>query len=413
MESTYPECAQMETNEYQFDEYNLTPLRSRTRTPRRQFTPGFRADVVRRIEAGEKVANISLELKVDQSNIYRWIENRKSLFLNENQTTPRIQTNPKGASYVRLEAELNKFVSEKRKDHKKVSKEECQKEALRLADICIDDPEERKKFKASMSWVKKFMIRKGITIRVKTKVSQKKKIDQIVLRNNLVGYLSRLRLFLSTYPILAHILNADETPMWFDMVGSKTLEYIGTKTVTLLSTGHDKTRFTVLLTISAAGDCLKAYVIFKGLKKVPNCKIPSNVVVNVNSSGTMDRNLMLDYLERVVFDYLSGERGALVMDSFKSHFVEEVIDYMDSINVKAKAILPGSTGEVQPLDVSVNKPFKGLMTNEWNIFMDEPTTDSDFTKGGNRKRPSYERLLQMVSNSLTSISQDRDLIKQV
>ncbi len=335
------------------------------------------------------------------------------MFLNENQNTPRIKLNPKGGRFVLLEAELNKYVSMKRKGHKGVSKEDVQKEALRLSETCIDDPEERKKFQASMSWVKKFMIRKGISIRVPTKVSQQKKTDPILLRNNLIGYLARLRFFLAPYSNLAHILNADETPMWFDMVGSKTLEYIGTKTVSLVTTGHDKTRFTVLLTISAAGDCLKAYVVFKGLKKIPNCKITENVVVNVNDSGTMDRRLMLDYLKQVVFDYLRGERGALVMDSFKAHFVDEVVEYMDEINVKGKAILPGSTGEAQPLDVGINKPFKGLMSEEWKSFMDEQTTENDFTKSANRKRPSYERILNMVSNSLNRLSQNKDLIIKV
>jgi hypothetical protein len=101
------------------------------------------------------------------------------------------------------------------------------------------------------------------------------------------------------------------------------------------------------------------------------------------------------------------------MDSFKAHFVEEVIDYMDDINVKAKAILPGSTGIAQPLDVSVNKPFKGYMSEEWNSWMDEPTTEADFTKSGNRKRPSYEKILKWVSASINRISQNRELIKKV
>jgi hypothetical protein len=108
-----------------------------------------------------------------------------------------------------------------------------------------------------------------------------------------------------------------------------------------------------------------------------------------------------------VYDYLGGQHGALVIDSFKAHFVEEVVDYMEDINV------PGSTGIAQPLDVSVNKPFKGYMTEEWNNWMDEPTTEADFTKSGNRKRPSYEKILKWVSASVNRISQNRELIKKV
>ncbi len=294
MEPIFPPCAQIENDEhftYEYDEH-LTPVT--TRTVRRQFTPGFRADVVRRIEGGESVTKISNELKLDKSNVYRWIENKRTLFLNENHNSHRVVQNAKSCKWPRLETELKQYVDKRREKGLSVSKRDLQKEALKLSTTCIDDIEDREKFQASMTWVKKFMIRKRISIRVPTKVSQQKKADPLD-RSKLVNYLARLRFFLSTYSILANILNADETPMWFDMVGSKTLDFIGTKTVSLVTTGHDKTRFTVLLTIAANGNFLKAYVVFKGLKKAPNCEIPSNVVVNVNESGTMDRHLMLDY----------------------------------------------------------------------------------------------------------------------
>ncbi len=37
---------------------------------------------------------------------------------------------------------------------------------------------------------------------------------------------------------------------------------------------------------------------------------------------------------------------------------------------------------------------------EWQNFMSEPTVPADFTKSGNRKRMSYERILEMVSRSI-------------
>ena len=162
------------------------------------------------------------------------------------------------------------------------------------------------------------------------------------------------------------------------MVNDKTLDFIGTKTIDLITTGHEKTRFTVLLTIAADGFCLPAYVVFRGLKKDPKCPIPDNIIVNVNESGTMDRRLMVDYLRQVVFRYLYGRPGGLVMDSFRAHFVDEVVEYMTDINVKAMSIKPGYTAESQPLDVAINKPFKGHMIEEWENFMREPTTEDDF-----------------------------------
>jgi hypothetical protein len=238
-------------------------------------------------------------------------------------------------------------------------------------------------------------------------------VDLSVQCTALVNYLKRLRLFLAEFPLLELILNCDETPCWFDMVGKMTIDFKGTKSIDLVTTGHDKTRFTVLLTIAANGYCLPAYVVFRGLKKVPNCAVPENVIVNVNESGTMDRRLMLDYLRQVVFRHLQGRNGALVMDSFRAHFVDEVVEYMSDINLKAKAITPGYTADLQPLDVVINKPFKNYMEEEWKGFISEPTSEEDYTKGGNRKKPSYERLLKMVSNCVSRLNEKPDMIKKV
>ena len=69
---------------------------------------------------------------------------------------------------------------------------------------------------------------------------------------------------------------------YIDMTSATTMDFIGNKNVDAQHTGHDKTRFTTALCISASGRILKGYVIFKGLKKVPKCKIPKNIVVSVS-----------------------------------------------------------------------------------------------------------------------------------
>ena len=61
----------------------------------------------------------------------------------------------------------------------------------------------------------------------------------------------------------------DETPVYIDMVSPTTLDFIGNKNVDGTTTGNEKSRFTVAITVSASGIMLKAYVIFKGLKNVP------------------------------------------------------------------------------------------------------------------------------------------------
>ena len=44
------------------------------------------------------------------------------------------------------------------------------------------------------------------------------------------------------------ILNADETPMYFDLPASKTIDLTGVQSVIVKTTGHEKLRYTVFLT---------------------------------------------------------------------------------------------------------------------------------------------------------------------
>lgn len=60
--------------------------------------------------------------------------------------------------------------------------------------------------------------------------------------------------------------------MYFDMGSEQTYEEIGAKDVLATTTGHDKLRFTVVLTVSAAGKKLKSMIIFKNLKNIPKLK---------------------------------------------------------------------------------------------------------------------------------------------
>ena len=54
---------------------------------------------------------------------------------------------------------------------------------------------------------------------------------------------------------------------------------------------------------------LKGYVILKGLKSIPKCSVPSNVILNVSEGGSMKEKLMLDWCQRVFI-----ARGSFLCD---------------------------------------------------------------------------------------------------
>ncbi len=60
----------------------------------------------------------------------------------------------------------------------------------------------------------------------------------------------------------------------------------------------------------------------------------------------------------------------LVCDQFKAHVTESTKRLATKLKTHLAVIPGGLTSQLQPLDVSVNKPFKGFMHEEWTKWID-------------------------------------------
>ena len=152
---------------------------------------------------------------------------------------------------------------------------------------------------------------------------------------------------------------------------------------------------------------LKGYVILKGLKNIPKCSVPSNIILNVSEGGSMKGKLMLDWCQRVFRargSFLCNEDSLLLLDTHASHTQESVKNKMEKRKVKQKFIPAKTTSYLQPLDVGINGPFKIALREEWNFWFEHGP--KEFTPKGYRKRPSYDYILKMVSNALKKITPD-------
>jgi len=104
-------------------------------------------------------------------------------------------------------------------------------------------------FQGTLTWIQSFMKRYNLSLRRKTKISQKLPEDTEEKLDEFRRFIIRLR---TQYNFdLNSIFNMDETPVWFDMAGNMTINNKGDKTVHVRTTGNDKNRFTVVLTCSA------------------------------------------------------------------------------------------------------------------------------------------------------------------
>ena len=101
-----------------------------------------------------------------------------------------------------------------------------------------------------------------ILYRAKTSIQQKLPAQ---LETKLEEFISNVKVLREIYKFSKSlIINMDETPVYFDMPASTTVNKKGCREVQIRSIGAEKRRFTVILACTAAGDMLPPMVIFKG-----------------------------------------------------------------------------------------------------------------------------------------------------
>ena len=77
---------------------------------------------------------------------------------------------------------------------------------------------------------------------------------------------------------------------------NSTVSEKGVKSISILTTGHEKDRFTVMLACLGDGTKLPPYVIFKWKTLPKNMNFPKGVIVRCQEKGWIDQGLVQDWL---------------------------------------------------------------------------------------------------------------------
>lgn len=70
-------------------------------------------------------------------------------------------------------------------------------------------------------------------------------------------------------------------------------------------------------------------------------------------------------MEYSYFNYVGGRPALLCLDTFSAHLNETVKDALVKGGTRLLVFPGGCTSVMQPLDVSVNKPFKAFIKQSW------------------------------------------------
>ena len=232
-------------NEKRFSDLQNSPML------RKAYSTKFKKQVVDyHKESGGTLALTSLHFGINDSLVSKWLKLPHFFFSDENINSKRVGSGRR-ADYPELEELLFEAIKGLRDKGLVVKYSKIKALAKNIAtrkDIDITG------LKMCDNWVYRFCQRYGISDRAKTHTSQeclKSPLEQCVIVSN---YLASIRNILSLYEA-CHIFNMDETPVYMDMPGERTMHFKGSKTVDIINTGNEKSRFTVTNTLNLRTPC--------------------------------------------------------------------------------------------------------------------------------------------------------------
>ena len=122
----------------------------------------------------------------------------------------------------------------------------------------------------------------------------------------------------------------------------------------------------------------------------------------------MDSELMKKYV-----DYINDNLGKMrisnaptmmVYDSFRGHLEDSVKTKFRDKGIDLAVIPGGLTSICQPLDVTINKPFKDNLRKEWHIWM--AGGGAGTTSSGNLRRAKLSDVCGWVKHAWEGISNE-------
>ena len=220
------------------------------------------------------------------------------------------------------------------------------------------------------SWARSLLIRMNF---VKRKGSTAAKLPPADFAKVKGDYLERIKTTVFENHIVPQlVLNWDQTAVRLVPYSEWTMEEQGTNKISIKGL-NDKREITALLTITLSGSILPPQLLYSGKTERchPDCNFPSDWDIWHTENHWSNKSTILRYIENVLKPYLEKKRqelelpdthkALLIMDVFQAHRCEEVLQKLEECNVAVVFVPANCTDQLQPLDLSVNKPLKSSM----------------------------------------------------
>ncbi|XP_075207983.1 uncharacterized protein LOC142312884 [Anomaloglossus baeobatrachus] len=357
----------------------------------------FKLEVVKYAKQhGNRAAERHFGTPPTEKMIREWRKQEKEL---KKMDTTKLGFRGQGAHWPKLELEIKEWVIQHRNNGLTVSRKMIICEAKRIAtEKSLWD------FTGTDSWCHRFLKRSGLAKCTKTRIAQKmpKEYEKKLLSFHKFVIDARIR---SKFE-LNQIGNMDEIPINFEVPSNGTVKAKGANTMTVKTSGQDKTPYTVVLSCCADGTKLPPMVIFKS-KNMAKEEIPRRIIAHVHEKGCMDEDGMKVWIDKVWSKRPGGrlkKTALLVLDKYRAHVSDSTKNRFKDVKTHLAVIPDGLNSQLQPLDVSIKKPFQALMQEKWNSWMAD---NHDLTPSGPITRPTITQVCKWVKTSWQSIMSER------
>ena len=137
---------------------------------------------------------------------------------------------------------------------------------------------------------------------------------------------------------------------------------------------------------------------------------PEGVYITVSPIANSSGELTLEYLDEVYFPEVGAvegeltDRSGLLLDAFRGHYAQEVKDVTEPNKLLDWLMMDGGiTPKAQPLDVLINKIFKGFFRD---LFEEWALTAPVNKKTGHPLAPSRQLLAQWVVQAWEKVPEE-------
>lgn len=203
--------------------------------------------------------------------------------------------------------------------------------------------------------------------------------------------------------------NFDETSIQFDMASGHTYCFKGAKEVCLQTTIGVKMKVTVLIAILSSGIVLPPVFIFKSKKPIPQDliqKYKKDCLIFNNQKGWITEDILLEWYDKIWLNLNlpPNVRPMIIYDKCKVHISSKVLNYLKEKKILHEMIPAGTTGYLQPLDVSINRPLKAKVKERFDqLYSSYGVSKTNRTPAGYLRPPSFDLLIKWILSAYQEI----------